>query len=295
MATASSCSERRCCSPTWSCWCLASSARRSAFFSSRSARRRRLRFLHVRLPGLLGRDEHEVVAQRPKGSALRALAGENALDQVGRLFDRRPHGHSVVGQYDELGAPVAYFVGNVEGPAGEGDRVEDRAFEDPADAVVQFGASLGTVDVLFLPPDDLAQVRFDQEAQRRGGPVVQIGGLGDELLASFLDEADVQYRSEHGVAQVVGGQALERFVERQRVHEDRPRRVLGVRRQTAVVGGVDLLGQRFPAGRAGDVVGDRWRVGVLDEAGEDLLANRLVARVDVVHVDRRRVRRLFLP
>ncbi len=251
--------------------------------------------LHVRLAGFLGRDEHEVIAQGSERGAFGALAREDAFGQVGRLLDRRPNRHGVVGQDDELGLSVAHFVRHVERSSGEGDRVEDRALEDPADAIVQFGAGLGAVDVLFLTPDDLAQVRFGQEAQRGGGAVVQVGGLGNELLACVLDEADVEGRPEHGVAEPVGCEPFERLVECQRVHEDGARRVLRVWRQAAVMSCVDFLGERLLAGRAGDVVGDGRGVVVLAQPGQDLLTDRLVARIDVVQVDRRRVAGPFGP
>ena len=60
--------------------------------------------------------------------------------------------------------------------------------------------------------------------------------------------------------------------------------------------GVDLLGERFLLDRSGgDIVADGRDVCRLTEPRDDLLADGLVTGIDVVQIDRRRVRRLFRP
>ena len=122
-----------------------------------------------------------------------------------------------------------------------------------ADTVVELGAGFSGVDVLLLSPNDLAQIRLREKTHRSAGPVVQIGGVGDEFLARLLDEADVQRGADGRVAQLLGWQALERFVEGKGVQEDGARNVGGIRRQAAVMLGVDFLCQRL-CPRAGDIV-----------------------------------------
>ena len=90
------------------------------------------------------------------------------------------------------------------------------------------------------------------------------------------------YRSSSAVSPLQG------LVEGQRVHEHRPRDVGGVGRQALMLPGVDVFGQR-PVSR-GDVVGDDGgHEGGLSEAGHDLLPDRLVAGIDVMQMNRRRV------
>ena len=63
-----------------------------------------------------------------------------------------------------------------------------------------------------------------------------------------------------------------------------------------MVAGVDLFGQSRPCAPAGGhVVGQRRHEGRLAETGDDLLADRFVAGVDVVEMDRRRVGGPFRP
>ena len=60
--------------------------------------------------------------------------------------------------------------------------------------------------------------------------------------------------------------------------------------------GVDLLGQGpLPCPAGGDVVGDGGHEGGLSETGHDLLPDRLVAGIDVMEMDRRRVGRPLPP
>lgn len=109
-------------------------------------------------------------------------------------------------------------------------------------------------------------------------------------FARLIDEAGVDRRPRRGVPQLVGGQSLQRLVEGQGVHEDRPCDVGPVGRQALVLLGVDLLGQDpLPRPSRRDVVGDGGHEGGLSEAGHDLLPDGFVAGVDVVQMDRRRV------
>ena len=118
------------------------------------------------------------------------------------------------------------------GASWEAHRLKDVALEDRAYAVVELRAGLLWIDVALLPTDDLGQVRFGQEAHRGVGPVVQVRGLGDELLACLVHEADVQCRADDRVAQLVGCQSLQRLV----VHE-----LVRIRHAVEAAGGV---GQR---------------------------------------------------
>ena len=148
----------------------------------------------------------------------------------------------------------------------------------------------------FLAPDDLTQIGLGEKAHRRAGPVVEVGGLGDELLARFLDEGDVHRGTKERITQSLGREPLERIVEGQRVQKDGAGRVDYVGRQAAVMLGVDLLGQGLlcrPFG--GDIVSDRRHIGSLSQAGDDLLTDRLMARIDVVKMDRGCVTGLLFP
>ena len=148
----------------------------------------------------------------------------------------------------------------------------------------------------FLALDELTQIGLGTKAHRRAGPVIEIGGVGDEPLARFLDEGDVHRGTKHRIAQLPGPESFERIVEGQRVQEDGAGNVDCVGRQADVILGVDFLGQGLlsdPA--AGDIVGDRRHIGGLSKAGDDLLADRLMARVDMVEVDRGSVSGLLFP
>ena len=150
--------------------------------------------------------------------------------------------------------------------------------------------------MLLLASDYHAQIGFGQEAHRRYGPVVEVGRLRREPLAGFVDEARVDRRPGHGVPQLLGGQSLQRVVEGERVHEDRPRDVGCVGRQALMLLRVDLFGQ-CPLSRpsGGDIVGDGGHESGLPEPGHDLLPDRLVAGIDVMEVNRRRISGPLLP
>ena len=160
-------------------------------------------------------------------------------------------------------------------------------------------AGLARVHVPLRAPDDLAQVGLGEKAHRRTRPIVEVGGFRDELPARFLDEAHVHGRPQHRVAELLRRQPLERIVEREGVHQDRPRDVPRIGRHPAVVHGVDLLRECAPGLRSRrpcrHVSRDRRGEGGLLEPRHDLLADRLVARVDVVQVDRGGVRGPVLP
>ena len=253
--------------------------------------------LHVRGALRVRHREHQVVAQHAQRRTLRPLAGVDARDQLRRRVHAVADRHPVIGRHDQPRAPVADVVRHVERPARKGHQLERFPRKHPLDAVVQVGARVAGVHVLFFAADDEAQIGLRQEPQRRARTVVEIGRSGHEPAARLFDEADVGSRAEQRVAQPLRRQPLERVVERQRVHEDGARDVGPVGRQAAVPGGVDPLGQRraslAPGG--GDVVGDRRQVGGLPQAGDDLLADRLMAQVDVVQVDGGGVRGLRLP
>ena len=237
-----------------------------------------------------------MVAQHPQGGAFGALACVDAFNEFGRLAHLAADGHRIVGQHDQLGASVAHLVRHVEWAAGEMDGVEGGAVEDVLDAVVQFGAGVAGINIALLAANDLVEVRLRQKAHRGAGAVIQIGGLGNEPFAGLFNEAQVQGRPQHGIAQLLWRQALQRFVEGQGVHEDGAGGVCRVGRQAAVVLGVNVLreGTAF-AMPGGDVIGDGRREGGLAQAGDDLLANRLEAQVDVMQMEGRGVRRPLPP
>ena len=164
------------------------------------------------------------------------------------------------------------------------------------DTVVKLGPGFPSVNVLFLAPDDLAQIGLGEKAHRCAGAVVEISGLGDELLARLFDEGDVRRGAKEGIPQLLGREALERIVEGQCVQEDGPGNVNRVGRQAAVILGIDLLGQGLLSRLAGgDIVGDRRYIGGLTEACDDLLADRLIPRIDMVEMDRGRIGRPLFP
>ena len=252
--------------------------------------------LHLRPAMRVGGHEGKMVAQHPQGRAFGTLARVDALNQIRHFAHQSVDGHGVVGQHDQLGAAVAHFVRHIERAAGEVDGVEGGAVEDVPDAVVQFGAGVAGIHVALLAADDLVEVRLRQKTHGSAGAVVQIGGVRNELRAGFFDEADVQGWRQHRIAQLLGGKALQRFVEGQSVHEDRAGGVGGVRRQFPVVFGVQALGKRaiLPAASR-DVIGNGRREGGLAQTGDDLLPNGFMPQVDVVRMDGRGVRRPLLP
>ena len=146
----------------------------------------------------------------------------------------------------------------------------------------------------FLTADDLAQVGFGEKAHRRTGAVVKIGRFGDELPARILDKADVHPGAKDRITQPLRRNPLQGLVKGQRVHEHGASDIGRVRRQVAVLPGIDLLRQRLLPGRPGrDIVGDGRQVRGLPETGHDLLADRLMPGIDMVKVYRGRVRRPF--
>ena len=146
---------------------------------------------HVVSLGVVGDHEHQVVPERPEGGPLGALAGMDPRHELRNALDEAADVHRVMGQDDQLRPSVSDLVGYVERPAGEGDGVEAPAVEDRPDAVVQLGPRLLRIHVPLLAPDDLAEVRLREKTHRSAPPVVEVGGLRDELLARFLDEAEV--------------------------------------------------------------------------------------------------------
>jgi hypothetical protein len=46
--------------------------------------------------------------------------------------------------------------------------------------------------MLFLPANDLGQVRLDEEAHRHAGAVVKVGGLRQEPLRGIFNEAEIE-------------------------------------------------------------------------------------------------------
>ena len=250
-----------------------------------------MRPAHVLRLRIVRDHEHQVVTQRPQGRSFRALARVDALDQLGDGLHRRADGDGVIGRHDELRPSVPDLVRHVEGSPGEGRHLEHAAAEDLADAVVQMRPGLARVHVPLRAPDDLAQVGLGEKAHRGARPIVEIGGLRDELPARFLDEAHVHGRTQDRVAELLRRESLQRVVEREGVHQDRPRDVSRTGRHPAVVHRVDLLRERTLVLRPGrHVAGDRRGEGGLLQARHDLLADRLVARVDVVEMDRGGVR-----
>lgn len=203
---------------------------------------------HLLATGLVRGHEDNAVAEEAERRAVRTLARVDSVDQVGHALHCPVERHGIVRDHHQLGPAFARFVGHVVGAARKAHGLQGLAREDPADAVVQVGAHLFGVHVALLATDDLRQVGLCQEAHRRAGPVVQVSGLADELLARAFDEAEVRGGAEHRVAQVSGRQPLERVVVRQRVQEDCAGRVLGVGRQSPVMFGVDLLSERLLAG-----------------------------------------------
>ena len=169
----------------------------------------------------------------------------------GTLSTDPADGHPVICQNSQLRPAIANLVGDVERPAGETCRVEGLAAEDLPDTVVEFGPGFARVHVLFFAPDDLAQIGFGEKAHRRAGAVVEISGLGDELLTRLFDEGDVSRGAKEGIPQLLRREALERIVEGECVQEDGAGNVDRVGRQAAVILGIDLLGQGllFPSRR----------------------------------------------
>ena len=148
----------------------------------------------------------------------------------------------------------------------------------------------------FLATNDLAQIGLSEKAHRRAGAVVQIGRLGDKLLARLLDKTDVRCGTQDRITQLLGRNPLERIIEGQGVNEDGAGNVDRIGRQAAVMAGVDLLCQcLFPNRSGGDIVGNSRHVSRLPEACHDLLADRFVARIDMVKVNRCGIPGFLLP
>ena len=204
-------------------------------------------------------------------------------------------GYGIVGEHHQLRA-IAHFVRHVKGAARKADGVEGVAVEDAANAVVELRPRLAGIHIALLTADDLVEIRLREKAHRGAGAVVQVGGALHEAFARRLDEADVQRRGEHRVAQFLRREALQPLVEGQRVQEGGSGNVGGVGRQAAVVLGIDALSERLAfAATGGDVAGDGRREGGLPKARHQFLADRLLAQVDVVQVYCGGVGRPLLP
>ena len=187
--------------------------------------------------------------------------------------------------------PVPDIIVDVERTGREDDWLELPPPEDLRDPIPEPRPSVVRVDVALGSAHHLGEVRLGEEAHRCARPIVEVLGFGDEALARLFDEADVGGGTEHRVTQLFGCQPLELLVECQGVDEGGPGDIGGERRKPRVVLGVDLLREPFLLRTvARDVVADCRDVCALLEPRDDLLADRLVPGVDVVHVNRGCVR-----
>ena len=161
---------------------------------------------HGAPPVLVGDHEHHVVPQLPQRRPFRTLPFVDPLREFG---DGLPgvDGRRVVTEHDEFRPPVPHVVRHVEGAAREADRLEGFSREDFPDGIVQFGAGVPGVHLLFLAAQNLGQVRLGKEPHGDARPVVEIGRLRQEPLPDRLDEADVARRPQHGVPQPLGRDA----------------------------------------------------------------------------------------
>ena len=151
------------------------------------------------------------------------------------------------------------------------------------------------VDVGFLAADDLCQIGFGKKAQGHARAIVEVGRVGDEALACIVDVGDVGFRADHCIAQLLGRQAAQGVVERQRVHEHSAGDVGAVGRKAGVVRAVELLRQRRLAVDGGDLGAQRRVERRLVQARDDLGAGRFEPEVDVVGVHGIRIGRPVLP
>ena len=144
---------------------------------------------HVGNGAFVGRHEDEVVLEFAD-LAIRSFVLED-LGNVGRrLTQVGRHGSRFVIHDHEQRATVADFVGHFirTGRGKHGVEFAARQAEKLADALGQFGADVGSVDVPHGPANDHGEVRLHHEAQRSARAVIQIDGIGDELHAGLLDE-----------------------------------------------------------------------------------------------------------
>ena len=186
----------------------------------------------------------------------------------------------------QVGPAIAHLVGHIVGAGGKRHQVQAAAAEGGADAVLELRPGLPRVHPCLGPADDLVQVGLGQKAQRGPGPVVQVGRVLDELLSRVVDEAHLQVRGQHGVAQLLGGGALQLLVEGEGVPQDGAGHEGGVGRQAGVVLGVELLGQGVAGlGGRGHVVADGRVEGGQLQPRHHFVAHLVVARVQVVQVD----------
>ena len=109
--------------------------------------------------------------------------------------------------------------------------------------------------------------------------------MGSELLACVLDEAQVEFRADDRIAQLLERDSSELIVEGQRVHEDRARDIGSVGRHATVVLPVNRLGEcRLIDTSRRNIVRDRRQVCRLPESCDDLTLNSFKARIDMMHM-----------
>src|ERR1700722_14515556 len=109
--------------------------------------------------------------------------------------------------------------------------------------------------------------------------------MGDEALPSSLGKADVNERANHGVAQVLGCQALQLIVKGEAVHQHRPSNIRRVGGQPTIMFFIELLRECTLARFTRDVAADSGHIHRLSESSDDLLPDGFVAGVYVMEVD----------
>ena len=87
---------------------------------------------------------------------------------------------------------------------GERNGLEHLSPENILDQVIQLRPRLARIYVLLLPPNDLGQIRLDEEAHRHAGTIIKIGGLGQEALARVIDETHVERRAQLDELNLIG-------------------------------------------------------------------------------------------
>ena len=201
-------------------------------------------------------------------------------------------------EHNEEGPVIGQIVRHFVGAGREDDRVElaAREIEELVDALAKVAAQFARIHVLHKSGDDLVQVRFDHEAERRPRTVVDVEGFGNELEASLLDEGGFQGRKTDAETQLFRRDAAGGVAIGERVPEDGPGQVRRGGRQAGEHPLVDALSERWRVvGDCGDVSLDRAGVLSLAHLGVDLGADGLKRRVHVVDVDGVSVGRLFPP
>ena len=129
--------------------------------------------------------------------------------------------HGVAFPMDHRQIGAIGVVWNISRAGGEQHRLQPLLSEDRADAAIQFFPHTLQIEMSFPFPHHLVEVGISQEAQLAGAAVVEIFRFFLQEADSLINEGRVHSRCIEAVVQLKATQALQGFVESQRVEQHR--------------------------------------------------------------------------